>query len=227
MISLPFRKAATATLEEGAAFRDLYTRVLLGLRREERLVLGVTSAIAGEGKSIIAAGLATTLAQEEAGIGSRLRAGQILLIECNRGTRTDDPSLTVSPGPGLLQCLRGDCTVEAAIRQTDYEGLSILPLGEPASSFPLLIRNAAFAEVLQELRARYDFIILDLPALLEGTDAQVLAGFADRVLMVVRAGVTPSKLVSQALAEIPEAQFLGVVLNDSRPDLPAWLDQRL
>jgi Mrp family chromosome partitioning ATPase len=44
---------------------------------------------------------------------------------------------------------------------------------------------------------------------------------------VVRSGVTPSKLVRQALDELGEEKVLGVVLNDSRPDLPSWLENRL
>ena len=214
-------------LQSGLSFRNLYTRVLLSIRGKERVVLGVTSAIAGEGKTTIAAGLATTLALEGAVLKEGRQGGTILLIECNQGLRSADRELAVGETPGLVQYLRGDCTLDAAIKPSAYERLAILPLGEPATGFPILIRNATLRETMAELRRRFDLIVLDLPAALVSTDTQVLAGFADHLLLVVRAGVTPAKLVQQALGELGEAQFLGVVLNDHRVELPGWLEQRL
>ena len=82
-------------------------------------------------------------------------------------------------------------------------------------------------DTLGRLRRRFDLIVMDLPSVLVSTDVQVLAGFADRLVLVVRAGVTPAKVVRQALGELDRGKLLGVALNDSRRELPAWLDQRL
>jgi Mrp family chromosome partitioning ATPase len=102
-----------------------------------------------------------------------------------------------------------------------------LPLGEPAHNFPLAIRTAALPDVIAQLRSRFGLVVLDLPAVLNSTDTQVLSPLADQLIVVVRAAVTPGKLVRQALDELGEERLLGVVLNDSRPDLPAWLEHRL
>jgi Mrp family chromosome partitioning ATPase len=228
VIALPRRKPAPpGNLDTQHVFRDLYTRVLLSLQGEEHVVLGVTSAIAGEGKTTIATGLAATLAQEGTLHGAEQRPGNVLLVDCNQGQRAVTPELAVAPGPGLIQVLRGDCPLEFAIRPSGYDQLHVLPLGEPASAFPLLIRGATLSPVLAEIRRRFALSILDLPAVLTSTDTRVLAGLADRLLLVVRAGVTPTKLVRQALDELAGTRVLGTVLNDSRRDLPAWLEQRL
>jgi len=228
VIALLRRKPAPpGNLDTQHVFRDLYTRVLLSLQGEEHVILGVTSAIAGEGKTTIATGLAATLAQEGTLHGAEQRPGNVLLVDCNQGQRAVTPELAVAPGPGLIQVLRGDCPLEFAIRPSGYDQLHVLPLGEPSSTFPLLIRGATLSPVLAEIRRRFALSILDLPAVLTSTDTRVLAGLSDRLLLVVRAGVTPTKLVRQALDELAGTRVLGTVLNDSRRDLPAWLEQRL
>jgi len=227
-MALPSRKTGTpADVTRLLSFRNLYTRVLLGLQAKQHPVLGVTSAIAGEGKTTIASGLAAALAEDSALLGFGRKPGTILLVECNGGATAEDPRLALRPGPGLIEVLRGECDLEEAIQETGIERLSILPLGEPAYTFPLAIRAAALPGVIDQLRPQYGLIVLDLPAVLNSTDTQVLARLADQLILVVRADVTPAKLVRQALDELGEARVLGVVLNDSRPDLPSWLDQRL
>ena len=226
MLSLS-KKEAAQDAARVSSFRNLYTRVLMGLQAQQHPVLGVTSAIAGEGKTTIASGLAAALAEDEALIGFGREPGTILLVECNVGAPPDDPRLEISPGPGLIEALRGECDIDAAIRATGVEGLSILPAGEPAHAFPLAIRTAALPDVVAELRLRFGMLVLDLPPVLNSTDTQVLARLADQVVVVIRAEVTPAKLVRQTLDELGEERLLGVVLNDSRSDLPLWLDNRL
>jgi Mrp family chromosome partitioning ATPase len=208
-------------------FRNLYTRVLLGLQAQQHPILGVTSAIDGEGKTTIAAGLAAALAEDDALAGFGREPGTILLVLCNQGAPFDDPRLALAPGPGLIEVLRGESAPDAAIQATGVERLSVLPLGEPAHAFPLAIRTATLPDLIAELRLGFGMIVLDLPAALNSTDTQVLARLADRLLLVVRSQVTPGKLVKQALDQFGEEQMLGVVLNDSRSDLPAWLEHRL
>jgi capsular exopolysaccharide synthesis family protein len=210
-----------------SSFRNLYTRVLLGLQAQQHPVLGVTSAIAGEGKTTIASGLAAALAEDGALLGFGREPDTALLVQCNIGSSPDDPRLAVRPGPGLIEVLRGERDLEEAIQQSGIERLDVLPLGEPAHNFPLVIRTATLPGVIDQLRSQYGLIVLDLPPVLTSTDTQVLARLADQLILVVRANVTPAKQVRQALDELGEERVLGVVLNDSRPDLPSWLDQRL
>src|SRR4051794_31622539 len=95
-------------------FRNLYTRVLLSMQARQHQVLGVTSAIAGEGKTTIAGGLAAALAEDGALLGFGGELDTALLVECNLGTPTVEPLLTTHAGPGLVQVLRGECTLEEA-----------------------------------------------------------------------------------------------------------------
>jgi Mrp family chromosome partitioning ATPase len=201
--------------------------VLLGLEAQQHPILSVTSAIAGEGKTTIAAGLAAALAEDGALLGFGREPGTTLLVQCNAGAPPEDPRLALRPGPGLIQVLRGESEVESAIQAAGIEQLAIMPLGEPAQDFPLAIRTAALPDVIAQLRSQFGLIVLDLPPVLNSTDTQVLARLADQIVLVVRAEVTPAKLVRQALDQLGEDRLLGVVLNESRTDLPSWLEQRL
>jgi succinoglycan biosynthesis transport protein ExoP len=221
------RKTSAPETTGVSTFRNLYTRVLLSMQAQQHQVLGVTSAIAGEGKTTIASGLAAALAEDGALLGFGRDTDTALFVECNAGAPPEDPRLTVRSGPGLIQVLRGESALDAAIQETAVERLSILPLGEPAHNFPLAIRMATLPDVMTELRSRFGLIVLDLPAVLNSTDTEVLARLADQIILVVRAGVTPAKLVRQALDQLGEEHLLGMVLNDSRTDLPSWLEHRL
>ncbi len=79
------------------------------------------------------------------------------------------------------------------------------------------------ARELDRLRERYDIIILDTPALLANSDAQLLTDLADGIIFVVRAGVTPKPLVDKALAQLERAKLRGVVLNATRSSVPNWM----
>jgi Mrp family chromosome partitioning ATPase len=227
MTTTTINKNTPSEAAGAATFRNLYTRVLLSMQAQQHQVLGVTSAIEGEGKTTIAAGLATALAEDGALLGFGRDTDTTLFVECNAGPPPNDPRWSLRPGPGLVQVLRGEATLDAAIQTVSVERLAVLPLGEPAHTFPLAIRTAALPDMMDEMRSRFGLIVLDLPAVLNSTDTEVLARLADQIVLVVRAGVTPVKLVRQALDQLGEEHLLGMVLNDSRSDLPSWLDHRL
>lgn len=210
-----------------STLRDLYTRVLLDPPFEQHKVLGVTSAMNGEGKTMIATGLATILATDGTLVAGRQEPGSIVLVECNPGTRGMSRELGISPTPGLFDFLQHDCALEDALRETEFPRLWVLPSGDAGPNFSVLVRTPVMREAMQTVRERFDLVIMDLPSVLNNTDIHVLAGLTDRLLLVVRSGVTPSKLVRRAVAELQSEQLAGAVLNAFRPDLPPWLDQRL
>jgi Mrp family chromosome partitioning ATPase len=135
--------------------------------------------------------------------------------------------LGIAPAPGILDYLQRECAVEDALRDTDFPHLSVMPSGENRADFSVLIRTPRMRHLMAQLREQFDLIIMDMPSVLTNTDIQVLAKLTDRILLVVRSGVTPSKLVRQAVNEIGRERLAGAVLNAFQPDLPIWLDQRL
>ncbi|MDF2748665.1 MAG: putative Protein-tyrosine kinase [Propionibacteriaceae bacterium] len=193
-------------------FRTIYTRAGTGTSE----VLAVTSAIAGEGKTTVSLGLAVTIAQD-------FPDRRVLLVE----TDIEHPNLArdfeLDPSPGLVDFLLDDRPIQMAFRPTSLENLYVLPSGGPISNPGRLLRSSQMAVAIDTMRATHDVVILDLAAILVNSDALPLTDLADGVIIVVRAGVTPSNLVNKSIRLIDDAKMLGVVLNGVRSYVPGWL----
>jgi receptor protein-tyrosine kinase len=222
------RTVAVQDADESVALtRDLYTRVLMNTGVKPGTVLGITSAIDGEGKTTVALKLAVQLASDGVLANDEQRRGDILLVECNQAPSRVSQEFIVPAAPGLVQLLQRECHLDEALRATRVNRLWVLPSGGHAPTFPILIRSSLLPQLLPQLRQRFAFIILDLPSALTTTDTQVLTGLADALLLVVRSGITPAKLVRQAVEGFDRKQLVGTVLNNWQPQLPAWLENRI
>ncbi len=194
-------------------FRVLYHRLVrLAARRPLRIV-AVTSASRGEGRTLTAANLALTAAQED-------RA--VVLVEADVRQPALGALFGLVPRAGLAEVLEGTAELSQAIARVG--ALSVLTAGAVGDA-PALLRHARAPALMDQLRAAYDLVILDAPPALAFTDGDRLAGAADVAILVVRAGVTPRQVVRLALESLGDLAA-GVVLNDVDADAIAhgrWL----
>lgn len=218
---------AKRSYPEPAILRDLYTRVLGSSSENDCKVFGITSAMDGEGKTVVVSSLAIVLANDKEVAKSDEQVGDILILDCGEGPTSATEEFMVETTPGLTQYLRGEQALEDVIKPTFLSRLWILPVGDSMHKFSILIRANALDDMMRSLRERFDLIIIDLPSALTTTDTHVLAELADQVVVVACSGVTNSKLLGKALQEFDREKLAGVVLNDSREDLPQWLAQRM
>jgi len=168
----------------------------------------VTSPGAGEGKSITAANLALTMAQEF--------QRKVVLVDGDLRGSSVHSLFGVDQGPGLADVLAGDASLdEALVYLPDYR-LTLLPAGTTPQFPTELLGSAGMRRVIDTLRGRFDRMVLDLPAVTPLADVGTVAPLADGVVMVVRAGITQRPALDQALAAFEENKVLGVVLNDAR-----------
>jgi capsular exopolysaccharide synthesis family protein len=172
-------------------------------------VVVVSSAGIGDGTSVTACNLARALAS-----GSRT-----LLIDANLRHPQIDTYLALEPGPGLTTVLTGNVSWPFARRKLADVALEVLPSGPSAPRMGELLNWQRMDELLLELRRRYDFVIIDAPALLPVSDAAAVAARADGVLLVVRYGVTTEEQVVAALDALNtvSAPLVGTVLNRVPP----------
>ena len=202
--------------EASEVFRRIYTRT--GSARSE--VLAVCSAIAGEGKSSVALGLAVTIAED-------FPERRVLVVEADIQKPVLAEDFGVAPVPGLVDCLISDEPIESAYRPTLLENLQIVPGGSIVSNPGRWVRSSSMALAVDAMRATHDVVILDVPAILGNSDAILLTDLADGIVFVVRAGVTPTHLVSKAMEDIDSGRLRGFVLNESRSAVPGWLRRLL
>ncbi|MFK3967203.1 polysaccharide biosynthesis tyrosine autokinase [Ensifer adhaerens] len=175
-------------------------------------VIGIASAVPDEGKSIIAANFAALLAAS---------GKKTLLIDAD--IRKPGLSKMINPPPkvGLVEALTGQASWPAGIKIDQQTKLAILPVGGeavdgngPYDSHELLA-SPAMAELIDNARKSFDYVVVDLAALAPVVDAKAFAPLADGFLFVAEWGRTPSRLVRDLLHSEPQinAKILGVILN--------------
>ncbi len=189
------------------AFRLLGVR-LRHIRRDRALkrVL-VTSAIPQEGKSMVAANLACTLAST-----TKQRA---LLLEGD----VRRPSLSKTFGlvrrTGLCDWLRGETSLTSCIYHLDGPNFSFLPAGT-AQSDPLeLLQSGRLPLLLDQLASWFDWIVIDSPPILPLADTSVWSRLADGILLVARQGITEKRKLRRGLEAIERRKLIGALLNSS------------
>ena len=186
-------------------FRTLRSRLYQIREKMQLKRLLVTSALPKEGKSFVAANLAQVLVRQH---GRRA-----LLIDADLRNPGMHRHLGAAQSPGLAEYLLGECDEFAALQRGPMENLFFLPAGRIVASAPELLSNGRLKLFLQRVEPLFDWIILDSSPVIPVSDATLVAGCCDGVLMVVRSNVTPSDLARRAREEFPDKLLLGVVLN--------------
>jgi capsular exopolysaccharide synthesis family protein len=168
-------------------------------------VVVVTSAVPGEGTSATACNLARALAE----------GNQVLLIDANLRHPQVETYLDLDPGPGLTTVLAGRLLWPFARRRLGDLPLEVLPAGPVAPRMGELLAGRGLDNLLHEVRDRYDFVIIDVPALLPVSDAAAVAARADEVVLVVRYRRTNEDQVAAALRTLDavSAPLIGTVLS--------------
>ncbi len=186
-------------------FRTLRSRLYQIREKMPLKRLMVTSALPKEGKSFVAANLAQVMVRQH---GRR-----VLLIDGDLRNPGMHRHLGAPPSPGLADYLLGECDEFAALQRGPMEGLFFMPAGRIVGSAPELLSNGRLKLFLQRVEPLFDWIIIDTSPVIPVSDATLVAGFCDGVLMVVRSNQTPSDLARRAREEFPDKLLLGVVLN--------------
>jgi capsular exopolysaccharide synthesis family protein len=178
-------------------------------------IIGVCSALHGEGKTTTSASLSTALA---------IRGGvDVLLIEGDLQTPTLAGDLGREGGPGLVECLQGEASDAAVIRRSTIERLSILTAGRPTATPLPLLAQPGLRQLISSLRSRFAFIVVDMPPVLERPESALLLELLDKVILVVQAGRASPDIIEEAVASIGREKLMGVVLNRSHSSAPHWL----
>ncbi len=196
-------------------YRSMYTTLLPDLDLTVGTILGITSAVRGEGRTTTALGMALSMARD-------LEA-HVVLVEAD----LDHPSLAnklgIYAGPGLAHVLEEKACLDEALCLLPEIDLSILPAGDTTISTSRLLRSQALREVIQRLRSPRMIVIVDMPPALASPDVVPLSQLVDGVAIVVRSGVTPMKMIEESIDFIGREHIRGVILNAQRSKIPQWL----
>ena len=201
----------TSTSSIVELFRYMRNNVQFMMPNQDDKVVLVTSSTSGEGKSFVSANLAASFALLDERV-------VIVGMDIRRPQLAESFGLNAVPGvTGYLA--KSDLTIDDIIqRSQDIENLDVIVAGAIPPNPGELLLGKRTAQLFEELRARYDIIIIDSAPVAQVSDSFSLTKFADATIYVTRAGVTKRNMVKFMNRLVAEKRLtnVGTVINDTK-----------
>jgi capsular exopolysaccharide synthesis family protein len=206
----PNSKLVSVTEKDGLAaekFRFLAVRLRQLQQNRPLKKLLITSTIPEEGKSMLAANLACTLA--------RRKEKRTLLLDGDLRRPTVAKQLGLGPVSGLSESLLDETKLTSSIHRLDALGLWVLPAGRSAQNPLELMQSGRLLPVMDQLTEWFDWIVIDSPPVLPLADTIIWARLADGILLTTRQGKTETKQLQRGLGALEKSKLLGAIVNSS------------
>ena len=182
-------------------------------------VIGVTSALSGEGKSLTAINLAYSLSE----LGKR-----VILIDADMRRPTLAKKLSIKNEPGLSSCLTGQRDLNNLLQNCgiadNEKAFRVIAAGQNPPNPVELLSSNRMDVMLETLRKHYDYIILDMPPVTEVSDVLAVANKLDGVLLVVRHNMCNRTVLNSTVRQLAfvNAKVLGVVYNGVNEEVDGY-----
>lgn len=182
---------------------SIRTRIMLDNRQLQ--TIAITSSEHGEGRTLLANLLANSFSFDQ----------KTLLIDLDFFNKDGLSSELAKPAaPGVAELLRGEATLENLSVKVN-ENFDFLARGNAKVSSLLMLSSENLEHLMRELRSRYQRIIIDVAALNQSQDVQLISRVTDGLIFVLKAGTAPAENISQTLDKIESNQsvIIGAVIN--------------
>jgi capsular exopolysaccharide synthesis family protein len=186
-------------------FRTLRARIDSIAAQHPLRTIAVASALPGEGKTLAAVNLAL--------VNSMSVGRRVLLVDCDLRRPRVHTTLGLAPEAGLAEVLKDNATLSGAVVKVEGLNLEVLGVRMQPPNPSELLASSRMRNLVEEAARAYDRVILDVPPTLALPDAKIVCDLSDGVVLVVRAGTTPSEDVTATLDVIDRRRVLGLVLN--------------
>jgi polysaccharide biosynthesis transport protein len=187
------------------------TMLLHTARKDDLRIVMVTSAVGGEGKTSLASHLAASLA----------RAGcNTLILDCDLRKPAAHRMFDVEREPGFSEILRGEADLVAATHATPADNLSVIPAGRCDALALQILAQGGAESAFEELRAKYDFVIVDSAPVLPVADSLLIGQHVDAVVFSILRDISRVPRVHAAYNRLAMLgiRMLGAVVNGTRED---------
>src|SRR5262249_33303262 len=190
------------------AVRSIKLTVDLNSQAKGTSVIGFTSCLPSEGKSSVAAAMATLIAQGGA---------RVVLVDCDLRNPSLSRALAPDASAGFLDVVAGNVSLEDAIWSVPTTSMAFLPAGANVGvpNATEIFASGAAKSLFDTLQIKYDYVIVDLAPLVAGVDVRATSGLIDSYVLVIEWGATKVDAVQYALRNAPNVHenIVGVVLN--------------
>jgi len=208
--SLDTRKKSKVGSELDFASREAYkllrTNISFAFPDEESgRVIGVCSACPGEGKSTTTVNLAYSLAEAN---------NKVLLIDGDMRRPSISGVLGLDSAPGLSDIISGKASAEAS-HAVLHENLDVLVSGHIPPNPAELIGSSKMKALINEYKAKYDYVLVDLPPVLSVSDPVAVSKHLSGMIIVVRHDKTGRRDIAETIRQLnyANAKILGFVYN--------------
>jgi capsular exopolysaccharide synthesis family protein len=199
-----------STYSETSPFAEAYRLLRIGLLQRNGnplWSLGITGANPQHGSTTTAANLSLIIAES----GKR-----VVLVDADLYKPSLNRYFEISNDRGLTSVLEGKVKVDRALQVVPRQpSLAILPAGPEVRNPAALLQPDAVQALLDSLRGKSDFLIVDLPSVGAVAYTSLLAPFMDGLLLVVRAGTSPAAADQLIKQRLPGVNVVGMVLNQA------------
>jgi capsular exopolysaccharide synthesis family protein len=187
-------------------YRLLRTNLLFCSSGNSGMVVVISSANPGEGKTTTVANVAASLAQNGA---------KVLAVDADLRRPTLHQHFAIHRSPGLSDLIVGKCQASEAVQITRFKGLHILPCGYLPPNPAELLGSQNMRNALAAFRKHYDWVLVDTAPILAMADTPVVTPFTDGLVLVVCAEVTTRPSIQRSIDQVQGVggKLLGVVLN--------------
>lgn len=199
-------------------FKILRTNILSLNKGQPPKTIVVTSSLHSEGKTVTSLNLAFSFAQS-------VRKPKVLLVDGDLRRGSINKYLGIPERPGLAQVLSGEVHLDEAIFHLEVDNLAFITSGEVPENPAELLESDNMKEFLSTVKAKFDFVLIDMPPIIAVTDASIVGPQSDGVLMVIQAGRTQRGIVKRAeeLLNQSHSKVLGQVLTNIEYHLPEYI----
>jgi tyrosine-protein kinase len=191
------------------AFLNLATKIQLIDHQQTRKVFVILSPEAQQGKSMIVSNLAYALAES---------GKKVVVVDCDLHLPQLHRLFQLPNEHGLSDVLNRKGNLKIPLHTSQYKDITVLTSGALPDNPAKLLGSSRMIELIDELKQKFDYVLLDTPALLPFVDTEILAQYADGLIMVVRRGFAKRNAVetgNRFLALYPD-KTLGCIVNNSR-----------
>ncbi len=190
-------------------FAESLRSLRAGLRNSTPIaprIIHVTSSVPGEGKSTVAAALATSAA---------IAGLRTVLVDLDIRNSSVSNLFNLQDSKGVVDVIKGDSMIGTALQTFNELPLTVMAVGQSSRLSPDMIGSPRFGAMIQKLASDFDMVVLDSPPILAVSDSVLIANVADATMFVIQWRTTPKDIVRQGIKVLRSngATLAGVVFN--------------
>ncbi len=192
----------------GESYRSLRTRIQFSKITEGAKSILITSSAPQEGKTTVAANLATSFAQS---------SKKTIILDCDLRIPRVNEVFGGLKSPGFTNYLFKQASFDDILRKTDFENLFYIAAGTIPTNPSEILGSDQMKDFIEFLKTKFDIVVIDSPPVMTITDAEILSHIVDMSILVVFAEKTEVDWLIEATNQLTshgQKSFIGTVLNN-------------